>query len=54
EGPSFHSAKWEHEHELAGKRVAVIGTGASALQLVPELGKTAGKLYVMQRSPAWM
>jgi 4-hydroxyacetophenone monooxygenase len=53
-GPSFHSAKWEHEHDLVGKRIAVIGTGASALQIVPELGKIAGKLYVFQRSAAWM
>lgn len=54
EGPAFHSARWEHEHDLRGKRVAVIGTGASALQLVPEVGKVAGQLYVFQRSPAWM
>lgn len=53
-GPSFHSACWEHEHDLSGKRVAVVGTGASALQLVPEVGKIAAQLYVFQRSPAWM
>src|SRR6185295_19969837 len=53
-GPAFHSARWEHEHDLAGKRVAVIGTGASALQIVPELAKVAGKLSVFQRSAAWM
>jgi 4-hydroxyacetophenone monooxygenase len=53
-GPRFHSAAWEHEHDLAGRRVAVIGTGASALQLVPEVAKVAGRLTVFQRSPAWM
>jgi 4-hydroxyacetophenone monooxygenase len=53
-GPAFHSARWRHEHDLAGKRVAVVGTGASALQIVPELAKTAGRLTVFQRSPAWM
>ena len=54
EGPAFHSAAWEHEHDLRGKRVAVIGTGASAFQLVPEVAKVAGRLTVFQRSPAWM
>jgi 4-hydroxyacetophenone monooxygenase len=53
-GPWFHSAAWQHEHDLAGRRVAVIGTGASAFQLVPELAKVAGRLSVFQRSPAWM
>ena len=54
QGPAFHSARWEHRHPLEGKRVAVIGTGASALQLVPEVAKQAEKLLVFQRSPAWM
>ncbi|MBW2385785.1 MAG: NAD(P)/FAD-dependent oxidoreductase [Deltaproteobacteria bacterium] len=54
EGIAFHSAEWEHEHDLEGRNVAVIGTGASALQLVPEVAKQAGQLYVFQRSPAWM
>ena len=40
-GPCFHSARWEHEHDLTGRRVAVIGTGASAAQIVPELAKVA-------------
>ncbi len=53
-GPAFHSANWQHQHDLTGKRVAVIGTGASALQLVPEVAKIADQLYVLQRSPAWM
>jgi 4-hydroxyacetophenone monooxygenase len=54
DGFRFHSAQWDHEVPLAGKRVAVIGTGASALQLVPEVAKVASQLTVFQRSPAWM
>ena len=53
-GPAFHSARWQHEVPLEGKRVAVIGTGASALQLVPEVAKQAQRLLVFQRSAAWM
>ena len=53
-GPAFHSAAFEHQHQLEGKRIAVIGSGASAFQLVPEVAKSAGKLSVFQRSPAWM
>lgn len=53
-GASFHSAAFEHQHNLAGKKIAVIGSGASAFQLVPELAKVAGSVNVFQRSPAWM
>jgi len=53
-GPHFHSAAWEHKHDLHGKRIAVIGSGASAFQLVPEVAKVAERLFVFQRSPAWM
>ncbi len=53
-GPAFHSAEWRHEHGLEGKRVAVIGTGASAFQLGPEVAKVASRLLVFQRSPPWM
>jgi 4-hydroxyacetophenone monooxygenase len=53
-GPAFHSAQWQHQHSLLGKRVAVIGTGASAFQLVPEIAKQASRLIVFQRSPPWM
>ncbi len=53
-GPSFHSAEWDATQDLTGKRVAVIGTGASAFQLVPEVAKQAAKLTVFQRSPPWM
>lgn len=51
-GPVFHSAEWRHDVDLEGKRVAVIGTGASALQLVPEVAKQASKLSVFQRTAA--
>jgi len=53
-GPCFHSARWEHEHDLAGTRVAVIGTGASAAQIVPELAKEAREVLVFQRTPQWI
>lgn len=54
EGEIFHSARWDHDVDLAGKRVAVIGTGASAIQLVPELQKVAGHVDVYQRTPNWV
>jgi len=53
-GKMFHSARWEHHHDFAGRRVAVIGTGASAIQFVPRLADQAAKLYVFQRSPHWV
>ncbi len=53
-GPSFHSARWEHQHDLAGRRVAVIGTGASAAQIVPELAKVCSRVDVYQRTPQWI
>jgi 4-hydroxyacetophenone monooxygenase len=54
EGPSFHSARWNHDVELAGKRVAVIGTGASAVQFIPEIAPEVGELVVFQRTPPWL
>jgi 4-hydroxyacetophenone monooxygenase len=54
EGPAFHSARWRDDVDLAGKRVAVIGTGASAMQLIPEIASVVGELLVFQRTPAWM
>jgi len=54
EGALFHTARWNHEAPLAGRRVAVIGTGASAIQVVPELAKIAGHLAVFQRTPPWI
>ncbi len=53
-GAIFHSARWDHSVELAGSRVAVVGTGASAIQLVPELARTAAHVTLFQRSPAWI
>jgi 4-hydroxyacetophenone monooxygenase len=53
-GVSFHSARWEHEHDLSGKRVAVIGTGCSAVQFIPEIAGTCAELTVFQRSPPWL
>lgn len=52
-GPSFHSARWEHEHDLRGKRIAVIGTGASAFQFVPRIAEQAAQVLVFQRTPPW-
>ena len=54
EGTAFHSAHWNHDHALAGERVAVIGTGASAVQIVPSIAGEVGELQVYQRSPAWV
>jgi 4-hydroxyacetophenone monooxygenase len=53
-GPAFHSARWRHDVDLKGKRVAVIGTGASAFQFVPEVAKEAAQLSVFQRTPPWL
>src|SRR5262245_6251443 len=53
-GTLFHSAAWDHGHDLAGERVAVIGTGASAIQFVPEIQPTVGHLDVYQRTPPWI
>lgn len=53
-GPEFHSARWEHEHDLSGKRVVVIGTGASAFQFVPEIAKQAAEVTIFQRTPPWI
>jgi cation diffusion facilitator CzcD-associated flavoprotein CzcO len=53
-GPSMHSARWDPSIDLAGKRVAVIGTGASAVQIVPELAGVASQVTVFQRTPAWV
>ena len=53
-GPAFHSARWDHSVDLTGKRVAVIGTGASAFQFVPEIASRVGALKVFQRTPPWL
>ncbi|UDY23066.1 flavin-containing monooxygenase [Nocardioides sp. Kera G14] len=54
EGEVFHSARWNHDVDLTGKRVAVIGTGASAIQIVPEIQPVAGHLDVYQRTAPWV
>jgi cation diffusion facilitator CzcD-associated flavoprotein CzcO len=54
EGKVFHSARWDHDHDLSGERVACIGTGASAIQFVPAIQPTVGKLHVFQRTPPWV
>ena len=52
-GPAFHTAQWRHDVPLAGKRVAVIGTGCSAVQVVPAIAEEVASLAVYQRSPGW-
>ncbi|HEY8518405.1 MAG TPA: NAD(P)/FAD-dependent oxidoreductase [Candidatus Binatia bacterium] len=54
EGTTFHSARWNHDYDLRGKRVAVIGTGASAIQFVPEIAPLVGSMKVFQRTPPWI
>jgi cation diffusion facilitator CzcD-associated flavoprotein CzcO len=51
---TFHSAEWRHDYDLRGKRVAVVGTGASAIQFIPYVASLASKLYVFQRSAAYV
>ncbi|MFF5988105.1 flavin-containing monooxygenase [Prauserella flavalba] len=54
QGRSFHSAEWDHDFDLRGKRVAVIGTGASAVQFVPQIAKDVAELTLFQRTPPWI
>jgi cation diffusion facilitator CzcD-associated flavoprotein CzcO len=54
EGTMFHSSRWDHDHDLGGERVAVIGTGASSIQFVPEIQPLVGELKLFQRTPAWV
>jgi cation diffusion facilitator CzcD-associated flavoprotein CzcO len=54
DGPLFHTARWDHDVELEGAHVAVVGSGASAVQVVPELARRAAKVTLFQRSPAWI
>jgi cation diffusion facilitator CzcD-associated flavoprotein CzcO len=54
QGTAFHSAQWDHSHDLTGKRVAVIGTGASAVQFIPEIQPEVAKLNVFQRTAPWI
>ncbi len=52
-GPAFHTARWRHDVDLTGRRVAVLGTGCSAIQVVPAIADTAAGVDVYQRSPGW-
>jgi cation diffusion facilitator CzcD-associated flavoprotein CzcO len=52
-GPAFHTAAWRHEVDLTGKQVAVVGTGCSAIQVVPAIQPLVAQLDVYQRSPGW-
>jgi cation diffusion facilitator CzcD-associated flavoprotein CzcO len=54
EGPRFHTARWEHQHDLTDKVVAVVGTGSTATQLVPAIQPLVKRLYVFQREPGWV
>jgi cation diffusion facilitator CzcD-associated flavoprotein CzcO len=54
EGPKFHTARWEHQHDLTGKVVAVVGTGSSASQLVPAIQPIVKRLCLFQREPGWV
>lgn len=53
-GHSFHSSRWDHGYPLAGRRIAVVGTGASAVQLIPEIAPEVARLTVFQRTGNWM
>ncbi|WP_321895117.1 flavin-containing monooxygenase [Paraburkholderia heleia] len=54
EGKTFHSQHWDHDYALEGKRVAVIGTGASAIQFVPQIAPRVAQLWLFQRTPPWI
>lgn len=53
-GAIFHSSQWDHSCDLTGKKVAVVGSGASAIQLIPEIQPIVDRLYVLQRTPQWI
>ncbi len=54
EGPSWHSTAWRHDVDLTGRRVAIVGSAASAVQIVPEVAKQAARVTVLQRTPNWI
>jgi cation diffusion facilitator CzcD-associated flavoprotein CzcO len=54
EGHKIHSARWDHDYDFTGKKVAVVGTGASAVQIIPELVEQADSVKVFQRTPGWV
>jgi cation diffusion facilitator CzcD-associated flavoprotein CzcO len=53
-GKIFHSARWQHDYDFTGRRVAVVGTGCTATQIVPELAEIASQVHVFQREPGWI
>ena len=53
-GRTMHTGRWDHEHDLRDRRVAIIGTGATAVQIVPEIAPVVSKLIVFQRTPIWL
>jgi cation diffusion facilitator CzcD-associated flavoprotein CzcO len=54
EGVHFHSATWNHDHDLKGRKVAVVGTGASSIQFIPRIQPEVGQLFLYQRTPPWI
>lgn len=54
EGPRFHTARWDHSVDLSGRRVAVVGTGSTATQIVPEIAPVVDHVYLFQREPGWV
>jgi cation diffusion facilitator CzcD-associated flavoprotein CzcO len=54
EGVMFHTSRWEHEHDLTGQRVAVVGTGSTAVQVAPAIAPIAGEVTIYQREPGWI
>ena len=53
-GTAFHSAAWDHSHDLTGRKVAIVGTGASTIQFLPEVQRWAGQVTLFQRTPPWV
>jgi cyclohexanone monooxygenase len=53
-GPKFHTARWDHAVDLTGKRVAVVGTGSTSVQVVPAIAPVVDRVYVFQREPGWI
>lgn len=54
QGPKFHTARWQHQHDLSGKRVALVGTGSTACQVVSAIAPRVGRLYLFQREPGYV
>lgn len=53
-GVKFHTSRWEHDHDLTGKRIAVVGTGSTAVQVGPALAPSAAEVLIFQRQPGWI